>query len=111
MSKNQRRSQADIILSALQAGWPSWVPSLTLSRLSLQYQARVFELRKAGWEIQNRVRTMADGSKRGEYRLGSKGLGVDRLPRPVITPTAPTQADHCEGSLFGDITPDRSYRE
>ena len=52
------RSQGDRILWQLQAAFPSWVPALTLSRISLQYNARVFGLRRKGWQIESRVQVV-----------------------------------------------------
>jgi len=49
------RSQEGRILYLLQASYPQWTPSLALARISLQYGARIFGLRKKGWQVENRV--------------------------------------------------------
>ncbi|HXM22565.1 MAG TPA: helix-turn-helix domain-containing protein [Terriglobales bacterium] len=46
----------------------SWVSALELARLSLQYCARIFSLRKRGYVIENRLE-IHDGQRRGFYRL------------------------------------------
>jgi hypothetical protein len=63
-------SQEERILCLLQAAWPSWTPAPELARISLQYSARIFSLRRNGWLIENRVRVV-DGVRHGEFRLGS----------------------------------------
>jgi|SRR5215472_3781987 len=49
------RNQRDRILHLLKAAAPGWVPAPALARISLQYSARIFELRPSGWKIANRV--------------------------------------------------------
>ena len=110
MTAAKRRSQESKILWLLTAAWPSWVPSPSLAAISLQYNARIFSLRRQRWQIQSRVR-IVDGKRLGEFRLGSKSPGVDRPPRPVITPTAPIHADSSRDSLFGDLSPERWHRD
>jgi hypothetical protein len=90
------KNQEEKILWSLQSAWPGWVPAPQLARISLQYNARVFALRRKGWLICNRVRVV-DGIKHGEFRLG---------PRAI-----PSSAELRHGSLFGDLSPDRSYQE
>lgn len=68
-----RKTQETRILWTLEAAWPAWVPSPHLSRISLQYNARIFSLRRRGWLIENRVR-IVDGVRHGEFRLGSKPI-------------------------------------
>ena len=67
------KNQEQRILWLLESSWPNEVPALALARISLQYSARIFALRKKGWLITNRVETV-DGVKHGFFRLG---------PRPI----------------------------
>ena len=98
------RNQEDKILWMLQAAWPGWVPSPQLARISLQYSARIFSLRrKKGWLIENRVRTV-DGVKHGEFRLGPRPIPSSKELRAVKGTVE-------SNSLFGDLSPDRTYRE
>jgi hypothetical protein len=67
-----QRTHEDRILWQLQAAFPSWVPALTLSRISLQYNARLFGLRRKGWQIESRVQ-IVNGVRHGAYRLARPG--------------------------------------
>jgi hypothetical protein len=60
-----------------------WVPAPELSRESLQYCARVHELRAVGFVIENRIERRA-GIVHGFYRL-KRGVG------PTIKPEEPQQ--------------------
>lgn len=62
----RHKSQGDRILELLKSR-PE-VSALELAGVSLQYSARVVELRRAGHKISNRVETV-NGSKRGYFRL------------------------------------------
>jgi hypothetical protein len=61
-------TQAARILKLLQST-DGWVDAPTLARISLQYSARVFELRRQGWRILNHVQTNSSGIKCGQFRL------------------------------------------
>jgi hypothetical protein len=65
MSKKQ--TQASRILELLSSGRE--VSALELSSVSLQYCARVSELREAGCVISNRVQIQRDGTRYGFYKL------------------------------------------
>jgi hypothetical protein len=100
--KGQRQRTLDILLAA----HGREVPSVALSRISLQYGARVKELRELGFRIVNRTE-----------RRGGQVYGYFRLEADIPT----TQGTVCDspnrsspdatGSLFGDLSPDRSYAE
>jgi hypothetical protein len=100
-----RKSQEQRILWLLEAAWPNWVPSPELCRVSLQYSSRIFSLRRKGWLIQNRVRIVG-GVRHGEFRLGTVPVPSSKELRQRHEP--PTVK---AGTLFGDIAPDRTYRE
>jgi hypothetical protein len=55
-----------------------WVSALELSRLSLQYCARLFSLRKRGYVIENRLE-VHDGKRRGFYLLKPPAMGQEAL--------------------------------
>lgn len=85
-------SQEGKILWLLQSAWPGWVPAPELAKISLQYSARIFSLRRRrGWLIENRVRTV-DGKKHGEFRLGSKPVASSAELRRDAEPS-PAPAD------------------
>jgi hypothetical protein len=91
--KNQRQQILDKLLSS-----GTWVPAPELAAVSLQYSARVRELRLDGYAIENRVRNTG-GRKVGEFRLRSRvtvenGALVTtpaRTTAPVLRPSG------CEG--------------
>jgi hypothetical protein len=93
-------SQENRILNLLHSAWPSWTPAPVLARVSLQYNARVFSLRRKGWKISNRV-TIVDGQRHGEFRLGTAPVPSSKELRPRQEPPAPEAA-----TLFGDLTPE-----
>jgi len=63
-----RRSQRQQILKLLLDARGQWVPAPALAAISLQYSARVRELRLDGWRVDNRC-PVVRGVKRGEFRL------------------------------------------
>jgi hypothetical protein len=85
------------IFNLLAASWPSEVPALSLSRISLQYSSRIFALRRKGWTITNRIE-IRNGTKYGFFRLveppiaRSRELRENRLamaemPKPQLAET------------------------
>jgi hypothetical protein len=93
---SKKQTQAARILELLSS--KSEVSALELSTVSLQYCARVAELRKTGAIISNRVEVLSDGRRHGFYRL---------VQRPPFAQT-PSSRSVCEkpsnvpasGSLF-----------
>lgn len=62
-------THGELILNLLQAT-DGWTPAPALARISLQYSARILELRRKGWQISNKVE-IRNGVKCGFFRLGS----------------------------------------
>ena len=92
------------ILWTLQAAWPHWVPAPELARIALGYGRAIHSLRrKKGWEIANKVE-FVDGKKHGFFRMGPRPVPSNKALRAVKEITA-------SESLFGDISPDRTYQE
>jgi hypothetical protein len=71
MRSSGSESQEQRILNALHAAWPGEVPAIALSKISLQFCARIFSLRRRGWTITNRIQCRQDGTKCSFYRLGA----------------------------------------
>src|ERR1035438_3781556 len=95
------KTQTEKILWMLQAAWPGWVPATAISKISLQYTSKIFLLRKSGFLIANRIKTVGR-SKHSEYRLGSMPIPSSAELRKGDKPpidTSPAVA----GSLF-DLT-------
>lgn len=75
------------VLRLLEENNNQWVPSYELAAIALQYNARVYELRKQGYLIQNKVQDV-NGQVRGAFRLVSAGgqaslfdAGLEARPR------------------------------
>ena len=66
--RRTRESQAARILALLQEARGGEVPAPDLVAISLQYSARILELRRAGHHIVNRVEAV-NGQRRGFFRL------------------------------------------
>jgi hypothetical protein len=105
-----RLTQEQRILNLLHDAWPDWVPATALSQISLQYSARIFSIRrKKGIQIANRTE-MKGGVKHGFFRLGNAPIPSNRERRANQPEKGANSIDR-PGSLFGDLAPDRSYRE
>jgi hypothetical protein len=87
--KNQRQQILDKLLAS-----GTWVPAPELAAISLQYSARVRELRLGGYAIENRVRNTG-GRKVGEFRLRS-WVTVES-GKLVTTPARTTAPVHRDG--------------
>jgi hypothetical protein len=70
-------TQEGKILAVLEAEG-GWVPAPQLARISLQYCARLYSLRKRGIEIENRVE-VRDGVRHGFYRLRRAVTQIDLI--------------------------------
>jgi hypothetical protein len=96
-SRSQRQRIFDLLVSAR-----GWVPAPQLAAISLQYSARILELRRLGFRIANKVEVV-NGVKHGSFRLEA-GMPSASASRP----TAQATADDPE-SLFGDLSPEPRY--
>jgi hypothetical protein len=105
MSPDQPSSQKARIAWKLHAAYPNWVPAPSLAAVSLQYSARIFELRREGWQIDNKVEVQPDGTKHGFFRLAQPmtypNPSDKRELRPAID--VPTRSAP-PASLFGDLS-------
>jgi len=96
-----RITQKKKMLWLLQSAWPGWVPAVALARISLQYGSRIFELRRSGFLIQNRMRIVG-GIRHGEFRLGPRPTPSNRELRG-----AARRSESNHPTLFGEIAPGR----
>lgn len=78
----QEKTQGERILMLLHASWPNWTPAPQLAQISLQYCARLRELRSAGWHISNKVE-FRGRQKLGFYRLGSPPTSARMVSAPA----------------------------
>jgi hypothetical protein len=58
----KRLTQRDKVRQLLEERAGQWVPCYLLAAISLQYNARVFELRAEGFEILNSTQKRTDGT-------------------------------------------------
>jgi hypothetical protein len=63
-----RKTQRDAILGLLLSARGGWVELPEIMRLAAQYGARIFELRRLGFHIENRIRDV-DGTRHSWFRL------------------------------------------
>ena len=63
-----RGTQRGRILQLLKENSGCWVPSHQLASIALQYGARIYELRKQGYKIDNKMQEV-NGQTRGAFRL------------------------------------------
>ena len=63
-----RTTQRERILQALQECPGQWVPSYELAAIALQYGARIYELRKQGYLIENKAQDV-NGQVHSAFRL------------------------------------------
>jgi len=104
IARGERCSQRQRILDVLLAARGTEVPSVVLSRISLQYNARVKELRELGFRIVSRTERR-DGQVYGYFRLelGAPATGLMRPMDPISTTRVIETT-----SLFGDdLVPER----
>jgi biotin operon repressor len=71
-----RASQRERILELLSAARGNWVSLPQVQACAAQYNARVFELRRLGYRIENKIRE-ADGVRRSWFRLQSPPPAVN----------------------------------
>jgi hypothetical protein len=98
---SNRQTQFARILELLSSGRE--VSALELSSVSLQYCARISELRKAGCVIGNRVEIQRSGVRHGFYKLVYRPPILGRVAHPVEPQRKPPNS--VPGSLFPETEP------
>lgn len=91
---SERPTQSARILALLES--KPEVSAVELSTISLQYCARIAELREAGYSITNRITTTPGGVRHGYYRLAQR-------PAFHLTPSQPFKTTEAD-SLFTEPT-------
>ena len=105
------------VLSLLLAHRGEWVSSVDLSRLSLQYNARIFSLRRDGWEIESRVERVGGrhGAKHGFYRIQTpRQAAAAKVGAGVALTQADRDAaakDESQPSLFSEPLMESRHRD
>ena len=103
MIRDVRNRQCSQILSVLARG--GWVPLPEITNCAAQYNARIFELRRLGFRIENRTRKV-NGQRHSWFRLETFPGEITRAtsrenthgPQERIAPTTFPQ--------FGDLQPE-----
>jgi hypothetical protein len=95
----QGSTQRDRILRLL-AEACGWVAASELAKVSLQYSARIFELRRLGYDIRNRVLLTNDGRKLGAFRLESQTTQRPQCSQPAEHTATPRPKPEQQPTLF-----------
>ena len=115
--KDSRGTQRARLLGLLIDARGREVPLTEIMGLRIaQYAARICELRKLGFRIPRPRIEVVNGQKHTFYRLDSGPPVEKNAPRSLPESNARSQPKpdtkaHIPQTLFGDITPDRSYME
>jgi hypothetical protein len=92
MSDSQKKGQRARILRVLLQSRGREVPAFEPAEIALQYNARIFQLRAMGFDIQSRSETV-NGQKRSWFRL-------------AMTPVSTQPDNQCtevQDDLFGEM--------
>ena len=82
-------SQAGRILKLLIDANGEWIPLLEIFKVAKQYSARIFELRAAGFAIENRIEAV-DGVRHSWFRLPvAPPKPIDPAPLVAMLETMP----------------------
>jgi hypothetical protein len=99
---SKKRTQCARILELLSSGRE--VSALELSSVSLQYCARISELREAGCVISNRVQILRDGTRQGFYKLVCRAPILERASKHT-EPQQRKPPNSAPGLLFPENEP------
>jgi hypothetical protein len=103
ISSATRANQRSKILELLIAARGGWVSLLEIKECGAQYNARIFELRRLGFGIENRV-SGVDGVRKSWFRLKSIPTSVNASQAKSATPAKETSFPE-----FGDLTKEMGY--
>jgi len=79
------RTQRGAILQVLTAARGAWVPLPEIMKLAAQYNARIFELRRQGFKIDNRHQDV-DGQRHSWFRLATGPHNATPKPAATLAP-------------------------
>jgi hypothetical protein len=102
------------IFELLKAADGGWVSLPEIMDCAAQYNARIFELRRLGFRIENRTTEIA-GVRHSWFRLVTEPKRATLNVKPdlpfVVRGEMQPSPSATTGSLFGDLSQDRSYQE
>jgi hypothetical protein len=117
--KSSRATQRGRILELLIAAYGDWISLPKIMECAAQYNARIHELRRGGFQIENNTKKV-NGVRHSWFRLvrgpnqSTPDSQTDRIAKArkwlSVARGERIPAD-AAGSLFGDLSPDRSYTE
>jgi hypothetical protein len=81
-SPGSSSTQRERIYNLLVCAQGEWVPLLEIAAIAAQYNARVFELRRLGFLIENRTKEV-DGVRHSWFRLVSAPVQSQSSPSPA----------------------------
>ena len=100
----QSKTQRAAILRLLMDARGAWVPLPKIMACAAQYNARVFELRRMGFNVENRTESV-DGVRHSWFRLvNSPSTSPESKSEPEPAKAAHTWARRTTGVLF-DLEP------
>ncbi len=102
MIRDVRNRQCSQILSVLARG--GWVPLPEITNCAAQYNARIFELRRLGFRIENRTRKV-NGQRHSWFRLVST-VSDDRTRNFSTENTHGDPQAPATFPQFGDLQPE-----
>jgi hypothetical protein len=107
-----RATQRAAILEVLIAAKGDWVSLLEIRNRACQYNARILELRRLGFRIENKMREIS-GKRLSWFRLLNSPKCAELVNAAPDSPAreltkGPKSATE-EPSLFGSLAPERKY--
>jgi len=98
-----RASQRSQILRLLISARGDWVSLLEIKECAAQYNSRIFDLRRLGFRIANKIREV-DGVRRSWFRLESSPSTVHDAQTEATSDATATSFPE-----FGSLAPERRY--
>lgn len=97
-----RASQRQRILELLLSARGDWVPLPKVQACAAQYNARLYELRRLGFRITNRI-CKVHGQRHSWFRIEPAVTAVNRSEHAVVAPAA----TGLSFPQFGNLAPER----
>jgi hypothetical protein len=106
ISRETRANQRSKILGLLIAARGDWVSLLSIKECGAQYNARIFELRRLGFGIENKIRDV-EGKRCSWFRLESSPERSPNIQGAVEGAPGTKQAPRDSFPEFGRLAPER----
>ncbi len=101
-----RASQRSAILQLLISARGDWVSLLTIKECGAQYNARIFELRRLGHRIVNKI-SEVDGKRCSWFRLEETRSSIPTLVETRTVSHQETEVQESSFPEFGKMAPER----